>query len=159
MDFLKGSIACSLVAVAVLLVAPGIARADDVMTIRYADGSSQSIRLERPSESIKQIEFSEGRRFGREESVRPSIRVVSGTYGRNCGAQYGNVTSDLAGVCEGKVTCEYTIDSRTIGDPVRGCPKDYFAEWQCGNNPEKGSLSVAPEAGNGTRIVLRCPVR
>jgi hypothetical protein len=96
---------------------------------------------------------------GDDERASSSIRVIAATYGRNCGAQYGNVTRDLATVCEGKVMCEYTIDTRTIGDPAFGCPKDYFAEWQCGNNPQKGSLSVGPEAGNGTAIVLRCPIR
>jgi hypothetical protein len=93
------------------------------------------------------------------ERASSSIRVVAATYGKNCGAQYGNVTRDLAAVCDGKSTCEYTIDTRTMGDPAFGCPKDYFAEWQCENNPQKGNLSVLPEAGNGTAIVLRCPVR
>ena len=66
---------------------------------------------------------------------------------------------DLAATCDGKAVCEYTIDTRTIGDPAFGCAKDYLAEWQCGNNPQKGSVAVGPEAGNGTAIVLRCPVR
>jgi len=87
------------------------------------------------------------------------IKVMAATYGRNCGAPYGNVTHHLAEICDGRTTCEYVIDYRVIGDPARGCPKDYFVEWQCGRDPERGSISVNPEAGGGTRIVLRCPVR
>lgn len=87
------------------------------------------------------------------------IRVVSGTYGGNCGAGYGNVTGHLAAVCDGKQTCEYAIDYLAIGDPAQGCPKDYVAEWQCGNHPKRLVISVGPEAGNGTIIILRCPAR
>lgn len=94
-----------------------------------------------------------------DERASSSIRVLAATYGRNCGAQYANATRDLATLCDGKAMCEYTIVTRTIGDPAYGCAKDYFAEWQCGNNPQRGSLSVGPEAGNGTTIVLTCPVR
>ena len=94
-----------------------------------------------------------------DERASSSIRVVAATYGRNCGAQYGNVTGELAAFCDGKATCEYTIETRAIGDPAYGCAKDYSAEWQCGNNPQRGNLAVGPEAGNGTTIVLTCPVR
>jgi len=87
------------------------------------------------------------------------IKVMAATYGRNCGAPYGNVTNHLAEICDGKATCEYVIDFRVIGDPAGGCSKDYFAEWQCGRDPERGTMSASPEAGMGTRIVLRCPVR
>ncbi len=87
------------------------------------------------------------------------IRVITATYGRNCGAPYGNVTNHLAEICDGRGTCEYFIDVRVIGDPAGGCPKDYFAEWQCGRDPKRGVMSVSPEAGLGKRIILRCPVR
>jgi hypothetical protein len=161
MNFLKCFVASGLVAVALLLVAPDIARTDDFMTLRYADGFTQKIRLERPSESIRQIEFSEDQRGGPRrgsEMVRSPIKVISGTYGRNCGAPYGNVTRDLAEVCDGRAVCDYTIDASILGDPAGGCYKDYFAEWQCGNNPQRGTISV-PAEGNGRRIELRCPLR
>ena len=99
------------------------------------------------------------RGFGHEGFARAPIRVYSGTYGGNCGAAYGNATGDLAAVCDGKAACEYTIDSRIIGDPAYGCRKDYVAEWQCGDNPVRGSVATGPEAGRGARIVLRCPIR
>jgi hypothetical protein len=87
------------------------------------------------------------------------IKVIAATYGRNCGVPYGNATHHLAEICDGRAICEYVIDYRVIGDPAGGCAKDYFAEWQCGRDPERGTMSVSAEAGAGTRIVLRCPVR
>ena len=95
---------------------------------------------------------------GRDDRRGGHIRVIAATYGRNCGAPYGNVTNHLAEICDGRGTCEYFIDYRVIGDPAGGCAKDYFAEWQCGRDPERGVMSVNPEA-TGTRIVLSCPVR
>ncbi len=119
-----------------------------------------TIRLERPSESIRQIEFSEGRgRYGYDERSSSSIRVVAATYGKNCGAQYGNVTAQLASACDGRSVCEYTILTSVIGDPVYGCQKDYVAEWQCGSTPARGGVTAGPEAGSGSRVLLRCPIR
>ena len=135
-------------------------RPDDFMVLRYGDGSTQRIKLERESESIRQIEFLEGKRGPDREDWRGGrIKVIGATYGRNCGAPYGNVTNNLAEVCDGRATCEYVIDFRVLGDPTPNCLKDYYAEWQCGNDRERGVVSAGPEAGGGTRIVLRCPVR
>jgi hypothetical protein len=84
------------------------------------------------------------------------IRVVSGTYGGSCGAPYGNATSHLLAVCDGKRVCDYIIDYRTLGDPAPNCPKDYVAEWRCGSNPKVFGASVRPEAGTGRVVRLRC---
>lgn len=86
------------------------------------------------------------------------IKVIAATYGKNCGNLYGNVTHHLAQSCDGREFCEYVLDHRVIGDPAPGCPKDFFAEWQCGRHPEIGTIGINPEA-SGARIVLRCPVR
>ena len=69
------------------------------------------------------------------------------------------LTEHLASVCNGRQACEYIVDVRTLGDPAGGCGKDYVAEWRCGNSPERASVAASPEAGNGKRIVLRCPAR
>jgi hypothetical protein len=134
--------------------------ADDFMVLQYVDGATQRIKLERESESIRQIEFLEGRRQRDREDWRGDrIRVIAATFGENCGVPYGNVTNHLAETCNGKRLCEYIIDYRAIGDPVPNCRKNYIAEWQCGNDPEKGVITV-PESARGTpSIVLRCPVR
>jgi len=157
---LRGFMACALVLAGMMLSASNVMGANDFMVLRYEDGSTQRIKLERESESIRQIEFLEGKRGPDREDWRGGrIKVIGATYGRNCGAPYGNVTNNLAEVCDGRATCEYVIDFRVLGDPTPNCLKDYYAEWQCGNDRERGVVSAGPEAGGGTRIVLRCPVR
>ena len=84
------------------------------------------------------------------------IQVVSGSYGTNCGAKYGNVTDHLASSCNGKCECRYTIDYKAIGDPVVGCGKDYIAEWRCGNNSKVYRVKASPEAGYRKTILLKC---
>ena len=161
MTCLRGFVACIMVLAALVFSVSEVMGADDFMVLRYTDGSTQRIRLERPSESIRQIEFLEGTRvFGRDDRGGGQIKVIAATYGRNCGAPYGNVTNHLAEICDGKATCEYLIDFRVIGDPAPNCAKDYFAEWECGRDPERGTISAsAAGTGMGTRIVLRCPAR
>ncbi|MGA7816974.1 hypothetical protein [Caballeronia sp.] len=84
-----------------------------------------------------------------------AIKAVSGTYGQNCGAQRGNATPDLETQCDGRDTCEYRVDRRTIRDPAPGCPKDFVAEWRCGET-EFHTAMLSPEAGAGSTLVLTC---
>lgn len=86
-----------------------------------------------------------------------SIRVLSGTYGLNCGAVYGNQTTVLSNYCNEQFTCNYLIDYLIIGDPAPNCSKDYSAKWQCGDKPEIFSSYVEPEAGFKKTITLTCP--
>lgn len=86
----------------------------------------------------------------------PRIDVVAGTYGRNCGAPYGNATGHLASKCNGRETCEYIIDYKVIGDAAPSCAKDYSADWKCGEGPDLRSAAAAAEAGFGTKITLSC---
>ena len=79
-----------------------------------------------------------------ETSISKSISVVSGSYGTNCGASYGNVTSHLASSCNGKTSCTYVVNYRVIGDPCPYKNKIYIAEWRCGNNPKTYHIQ-APE--------------
>ena len=65
---LRGFVACTLVLTALVFFASEAMGADDFMILRYADGSTQRIRLERPSESIRQIEFIEGGRVSHQDS-------------------------------------------------------------------------------------------
>lgn len=104
-----------------------------------------TVVLDRPSQSGET-----------KETKSAKIEVVSGTYGKNCGAPYGNVTSHLASKCNGHESCIYKVDYKTIGDPARGCKKDYIAEWKCGANERIRSASVSGEAGFGANIHLSC---
>lgn len=83
------------------------------------------------------------------------IGVLSATYGGNCGRPEGNVTAHLAGACNGKSSCGYSVDYKVIGDPAPGCKKDYVAKWKCGGGSEQTTRAEA-EAGFGTQLSLIC---
>jgi hypothetical protein len=89
------------------------------------------------------------------EKGKGNMRIVSATYGLNCGAPRGNVTTQLADFCNDTAICEYTIDVNKIGDPRRGCPKDYQAEYRCGGFVLSRSASVPAEA-SGKVVRLQC---
>jgi hypothetical protein len=78
---------------------------------------------------------------------KSGISVVSGTYGASCGAASGNATSDLKTKCDGQDVCDYTIDAGILGDPKKGCAKDYEARWTCGGDSEVHIATVPGEAG------------
>lgn len=122
------------------------------MTIRYRDGSLQTVHLKGTPSQITQITIGDADM----SSSTGSIRVLAGTYGANCGTEYGNKTQHLATACNGKKQCEYKIDHTVIGDPAVGCAKEYIAEWQCGSGPTKSTKARA-EAGFGSVISLTCP--
>lgn len=87
---------------------------------------------------------------------KKGIQIVSGSYGLNCGASYGNVTDHLVAACNGKCKCQYTIDYQVIGDPAVGCRKNYVAEWKCGENSKQYSVKASPEAGYRKTITIEC---
>ena len=82
--------------------------------------------------------------------------VVAATYGANCGAQRDNVVAHIAQTCNGRPTCSYRIDHGVIGDPARGCSKDYVAEYRCPGVQRIYRASAPPEAGFGSVIELSC---
>ena len=92
-----------------------------------------------------------------------TIEVVAGSYGSNCSAAQfgdsiarGNVTSHLAAACNGKKSCDYTVDYTVIGDPAYGCVKTYVAEWRCGGDSTVHLVQADGEAGYGSIVTLRC---
>lgn len=85
-----------------------------------------------------------------------NMRIVSATYGKNCGAPVGNVTSHVAGFCNDMSICEYRVDFRALGDPARGCAKDFRVEYRCGNWGISSSEQIEPEAGTGQIARLSC---
>jgi hypothetical protein len=82
------------------------------------------------------------------------IRIVSATYGSNCGVAKGNVTAHIAKQCNGKSRCRYVVDHKIIGDPAYGCAKTYTVRYRCGNNPQVFEKSLPAEAGWGDKSVL-----
>jgi len=85
------------------------------------------------------------------------IRVLSATYGGNCGARIGNATDAIGEACGTKTTCDYTVDVNKLGDPSRGCSKSFFVKYQCGGESAARTAAVRGEAGLGSSIHLSCP--
>jgi hypothetical protein len=98
------------------------------------------------------------RRNGQSDGLSQSptvISVTSATYGASCKAPKGNVTKFLQTACDGKSSCQYSVDYKTIGDPAPGCSKDFSVEWTCGGIAG-GTSSAAGEAGLGSKVTLAC---
>jgi peptidoglycan/LPS O-acetylase OafA/YrhL len=94
------------------------------------------------------------------KSPTNGIQITSATYGLNCGAKAGNATRVLGRACDGMDTCDYRLDLVNLGgDPAGGCAKDFSAAYVCvpGNAPF--TKNVPPEAGLGSRLLLRCPAQ
>lgn len=85
-----------------------------------------------------------------------SIKVVSGTFGRNCSAKTGNATAPLSKACDGHSSCDFTIDTTVLEDPAPGCGKDFAAEWKCGDNNAVYSASLSGLTGKNDRLHLSC---
>jgi hypothetical protein len=90
---------------------------------------------------------------------KQAIKVLAGTYGRNCGAKPGNATAHLARACDGRAICDYRIEASALEDPAPKCDKDYAAEWRCGTGSAVYAASVSAEAGRGGSLVLVCSAR
>jgi hypothetical protein len=84
-----------------------------------------------------------------------TIRITSGTYGENCGARPGNITSDLSSRCDGERTCGYVFTGARGSEFASVCRGDLAAEWQCGNS-ESHSAMLRSVSGTGDRLVLSC---
>lgn len=85
-----------------------------------------------------------------------TIKVVSGTYGRNCNGKTGNATAQIAKTCDGHVNCEFTIDTTQLEDPSPNCSKDFAVEWKCGNNNAVYSAALPSLTGKNDKLRLSC---
>jgi hypothetical protein len=92
---------------------------------------------------------------GEGPGVYPGIRVLSATYGENCGATVGNSTYDVINDCSGQMSCNYVVDYTHLGDPAPGCAKQFTLKFRCGNGGVR-SLTLAAEAGLGSVAPLSC---
>ena len=75
------------------------------------------------------------------------IKIVSASYGRNCGALKDNQLLRLQEACEGKMICEWMFGHDMIGDPAKDCDKTFEAKYTC----------VTDAGGNtsGSRLCVR----
>lgn len=84
------------------------------------------------------------------------VRVMSATYGGNCGAQIGNATADVASSCGTAASCNYKVDVNKLGDPAAGCNKGFFVKYQCGGQSASRTAAIHGEAGLGSVVHLSC---
>lgn len=99
---------------------------------------------------------SSGQNIAQVQGQTGSISITMATYGgRSCKAANGNLTQPLRTACNGKATCQYTVDPTVIGDPAQGCAKDFEVDWTCGTSPG-GRASLPGEAAGG-KVNLSCP--
>jgi hypothetical protein len=84
------------------------------------------------------------------------IKVVSGTYGRNCNAKAGNATAQLAKACDGQNNCDFVIDMAKLEDPAPNCSKDFAAEWKCGDGNAVYSAALSSLVGKSDKLRLNC---
>lgn len=87
---------------------------------------------------------------------KPTIKVVSGTYGRNCNAKAGNATEQLAKACDGKPVCDYAVEPVELEDASATCAKDFAAEWKCGSSSAVYSAILPAGAGKNDKLHLAC---
>jgi hypothetical protein len=85
-----------------------------------------------------------------------AIKVVSGTYGRNCNAKAGNATALLSKACDGRNSCDFTIDAAALEDPSPNCSKDFAAEWKCGQGNAVYSAALTSLTGKNDKLRLNC---
>jgi|GEM_PF-1973454 len=108
---------------------------------------------------------------GTQTAAAPTIAIVSGTWGANCGARRGNATRDLARHCNGLLTCGYVLDARATSSSassahralpsrrgttaLQACRVDYRAQWRCGSR-ESHDAALSAGASPGDTLVLSC---
>ncbi|MCR4332104.1 MAG: hypothetical protein NUV34_05290 [Sulfuricaulis sp.] len=90
------------------------------------------------------------------ENAKSAIRVLTGTYGSNCGAKPGNATAQVARACDGQAVCQYKIDTATPGDATPACARDFAAEWKCGTAATVYAVTMPAGAMQGEQLRLSC---
>lgn len=90
------------------------------------------------------------------DNAKSIIKVVTGTYGINCGAKPGNATAHVARVCDGQTLCEYKIDPTALEDAAPNCAKNFSVEWKCGAAVTVYAVSVPASAARGEPLRLAC---
>lgn len=89
-------------------------------------------------------------------SEKPTIKIFSGTYGRNCNGKAGNATPQIAKACDGKPVCDYAAEPVELENAPANCARDFAAEWKCGNGSTVYSAILPADAGKNEKLHLAC---
>ena len=94
---------------------------------------------------------------GARTSLAAGIKVVSATYGTNCGA-FGDTSGDyLREACDGKSRCEYNIQGGILQSNIAFCNKDLKVTYSCADMTPAFRGTYLPAAAiRGGKVVLDC---
>ena len=83
-----------------------------------------------------------------------TMNIDSATYGGNCSAPIGNVTTKVGDdlKCNYSQSCSIPISLDTFGDPSKGCSKSFDVAYKCGGKSFTKNLSPA----EGQTMILDC---
>jgi len=83
-----------------------------------------------------------------------TLIVDSATYGGNCSAPIGNVTTKVGNdlSCNWSRNCSIPISNTSFGDPSPGCAKSFDVAYKCGGKSFTKNLSPA----EGQTMILDC---
>jgi hypothetical protein len=92
-------------------------------------------------------------------AVSSNIKVLSATYGENCGAPLGNATAIVRKACNGRAACDYPINHGVLGDAAPGCGKSFSVEYACLPSTESLRAEIVGSTtfdASGSISSLRC---
>jgi hypothetical protein len=87
---------------------------------------------------------------------KPTIKMASATYGRNCNARAGNATQQMAKACDGKTVCDYAVEPVELENAPANCVRDFAAEWKCGTGSALYTAILPAGAGKDEKLHLTC---
>lgn len=92
-----------------------------------------------------------------DRSASYGLDVVEATYGASCGGDRFNAHALVKGRCDGKMQCDYQIDSSELKDSGldQSCKADLSISYRCGFDAEMQTMLVPGEA-NGKTARLSC---
>ena len=90
------------------------------------------------------------------DDIAATIKVITGTYGGNCGSKTGNITAQIARICDGQASCEYKLDPGLLEEPSTDCARNISAEWNCGTGGAVYTVSLPAGVTQGQPLRLAC---
>lgn len=120
------------------------------------DRVAQQTRTQSPASVAAPAAITAAKQSDAAPGDKPTIKIVSGTYGRSCNAKPGNATVPLAKACDEHTSCDFAVDATAMEDTAPNCSKDFAAEWKCGSGSTVYSATLPATAGKNEKLHLAC---